>query len=90
MNGIYKSLEITADHFTESFGKKVRFFIYNSKQLHQIESFSSDASINVMIINIQAFNATGKDNRRIYDELDDFGKLMEIVGGESGNREKPD
>ena len=25
-----------------------------------------------MIINIQAFNATGKDNRRIYDELDDF------------------
>ncbi|MBV5303868.1 MAG: DEAD/DEAH box helicase family protein [Chlorobium sp.] len=70
--GVYKSLEITADHFTESFGKKVRFFIYNSKQLHQIESFSSDASINVMIINIQAFNATGKDNRRIYDELDDF------------------
>ncbi len=70
--GVYKSLAITADHFTESFGKKVRFFIYNSKQLHQIESFSSDASINVMIINIQAFNATGKDNRRIYDELDDF------------------
>jgi type III restriction enzyme len=25
-----------------------------------------------MIINIQAFNATGKDNRRIYDVLDDF------------------
>ena len=70
--GVYKSLEITADHFTESFGKKVRFFIYNSKQLHEIESFSSDAGINVMIINIQAFNATGKDNRRIYDELDDF------------------
>ncbi len=60
--GVYKSLEITADHFTESFGKKVRFFIYNSKQLHQIESFSSDASINVMIINIQAFNATGDVN----------------------------
>ena len=70
--GVYKSLEITADHFTENFGKKVRFFIYNSKQLHEIESFSSDAGINVMIINIQAFNATGKDNRRIYDELDDF------------------
>ena len=38
--GVYKSLEITADHFTENFGKKVRFFIYNSKQLHQIESLS--------------------------------------------------
>lgn len=70
--GVLKSLEITAEHFTESYGKKVRFFAYNSKQLHQLESFSSDAGINVMVINIQAFNATGKDNRRIYDELDDF------------------
>ena len=70
--GVYKSLQITADHFLESYGKKARFFIYNSKQLHQLESFSSDAGINVMVINVQAFNATGKDNRRIYEELDDF------------------
>ncbi|MCA9469393.1 MAG: DEAD/DEAH box helicase family protein, partial [Nitrospira sp.] len=70
--GIYKSFEITADHFTESYGKKARFFIYNSKSLHDLESFSSDAGINVMIINIQAFNARGADNRRIYEELDDF------------------
>ena len=70
--GVFKSLDITAEHFTESYGKKARFFIYNSKQLHHLESFSSDAGINVMVINIQAFNATGADNRRIYDELDDF------------------
>ncbi|WP_175796097.1 type III restriction-modification system endonuclease [Burkholderia anthina] len=70
--GVAKSLEITAEHFLESYRKKARFFIYNSKQLHKLESFSSDAGINVMIINVQAFNATGKDNRRIYDELDDF------------------
>jgi type III restriction enzyme len=70
--GVSKSLQITADHFTESYGKKARFFIYNSKRLHELESFSSDAGINVMIINIQAFNARGADNRRIYDELDDF------------------
>lgn len=70
--GIHKSLQITADHFTESYGKRARFFIYNSKRLHELESFSSDAGINVMIINIQAFNARGKDNRRIYEELDDF------------------
>lgn len=70
--GVLKSLAITAEHFTESYGKKIRFFAYNSRQLHHIESFSSDAGINVMVINIQAFNATGKDNRRIYDELDDF------------------
>lgn len=70
--GVAKSLAITADHFLETYGKKARFFIYNSKQLHQLESFSSDAGINVMVINVQAFNASGKDNRRIYDELDDF------------------
>ncbi|BAZ94069.1 restriction endonuclease [Thiohalobacter thiocyanaticus] len=70
--GVYKSFQVTAEHFTESYGKKARFFIYNSKRLHEVESFSSDAGINVMIMNIQAFNARGKDNRRIYDELDDF------------------
>lgn len=70
--GVAKSLQITADHFTESYGKKARFSTYNSKRLHELESFSSDAGINVMIINIQAFNARGSDNRRIYDELDDF------------------
>ena len=70
--GVAKSLEITAEHFLETYHKKARFFIYNSKQLHHLESFSSDAGINVMVINVQAFNATGKDNRRIYEELDDF------------------
>ena len=70
--GVAKSLKITADHFLESYAKKARFFIYDSKQLHQLESFASDAGINVMVINVQAFNATGKDNRRIYEALDDF------------------
>jgi type III restriction enzyme len=70
--GVYSSFTNTADHFTEAYGKKVRFFIYNSKRPHELESFSSDAGINVMIINIQAFAAKGADNRRIYDELDDF------------------
>lgn len=70
--GVHKSLQITADHFTESYGKKARFFIYNSKRLHELESFSSDAGINIMVINIQAFAARGADNRRIYEELDDF------------------
>lgn len=64
--GVLKSLEITAEHFTESYGKKARFFAYNSKTPHNIESYSSDAGINVMVINIQAFNAKGADARRIY------------------------
>jgi type III restriction enzyme len=70
--GVAKSLEITAEHFLETYHKKARFFIYNSKQLHHLESFSSDAGINVMVINVQAFAARGADNRRIYDVLDDF------------------
>jgi len=70
--GVYKSLSITAEHFLEDYGKRIRFFIYNSRQLHNLESFSSDAGINVMVINVQAFNATGKDARRINEELDEF------------------
>ena len=70
--GIFQSLTDTSDHFLEQYGKRVRFFIYNSKELHELESFSADAGINVMIINAQAFNARGKDARRIYEELDDF------------------
>jgi len=70
--GVYKSFQITAEHFAEQYGKRARFFIYNSKQLHNLESFSSDGGLNVMIINVQAFNARGKDARRIYEELDDF------------------
>ena len=70
--GVYKSLEITAEHFQETYHKKARFFIYDSRRLHNLESFSSDAGINVMVINVQAFNARGKDNRRIYEALDDF------------------
>ncbi len=81
--GVSKSFEITAEHFLEEYGRRARFFIYNSKQLHNLESFSSDAGINVMIINVQAFNATGKDNRRIYEELDDFQsrKPIDVIKG---------
>lgn len=70
--GVAKSLDITAEHFLETYQKKARFFIYNSKQLHHLESFSSDAGINVMVINVQAFASRGAENRRIYDVLDDF------------------
>jgi type III restriction enzyme len=70
--GVQKSLEITADHFLQDYGKKARFFTYDSKHLHKLESFSSDGGINVMVINVQAFNARGADARRIDMELDDF------------------
>ena len=70
--GVYKSFQITQDHFAEEYGKKIRFFIYNSSQLTELDRFASDSAINVMIINSQAFNARGKDARRIYMKLDSF------------------
>lgn len=70
--GVKKSFEMTSEHFMDTYGKKARFFIYNSKKLDEIEQFSSSSAINVMIINIQAFNARGADARRIYEELDEF------------------
>ena len=70
--GVYKSFQITQEHFAEEYGKKIRFFIYNSAQLTEIDRFASDNAINVMIINSQAFNAKGKDARRIYMKLDEF------------------
>lgn len=69
---VYKYFEVTQEHFAEEYGKKIRFFIYNSSQLTEIDRFASDNSINVMIINSQAFNAKGKDARRIYMKLDEF------------------
>lgn len=70
--GVLKSFQMTEDHFMAEYGTKARYFVYNSKQLHHIDKFASDAGINVMIINSQAFNARGRDARRIYHELDDF------------------
>jgi len=70
--GVYKSFQITEDHFAEEYRKKIRYFIYNSAQLTEIDRFASDSAINVMIINSQAFNARGKDARRIYMKLDEF------------------
>jgi type III restriction enzyme len=70
--GVFQSLNDTAEHFLEIYGKRARFFLYNSRQLHELEGFSSDSGVNIMIINVQAFNARGKDARRIYEELDDF------------------
>jgi type III restriction enzyme len=70
--GVKKSFDITAEHFQQFYGTKPRTFVYNSSRLHELERFSSDSGVQVMIINIHAFNATGADARRIYEVLDDF------------------
>lgn len=79
--GVYKSFQITQDHFQELYGHKINPFIYNSSRPQDIENFASDSRISVMIINTQAFNARGEDARRIYMELDQFGtrKPIDII-----------
>lgn len=82
--GVKKSFEITQEHFMDSYGKKARFFVYDSKNLTQLDSFSSDSGINVMIINMQAFNTSlkeggrSKESRKIYSELDAFASRRPI------------
>ena len=82
--GVKKSFEITADHFMEYYGKKARFFVYNSSNLNQLDNFSSSSGINVMIINTQAFASSlkedgkSKEARIIYSKRDEFGSRRPI------------
>lgn len=88
--GVKKSFEITQEHFMEQYGIKARFFVYNSSDLSQLDHFSKDSGINVMIINIQAFasslneakNVEGRGGdkaaRIIYSKRDDFGTRRPI------------
>ena len=82
--GVKKSFEITTDHFMELYHKKARFFIYNSSNLNQLDAFSSDSGINVMIINTQAFAASLKEDGRskeariIYSKRDEFASRRPI------------
>lgn len=82
--GVKKSFEITTDHFMEHYGKKARFFIYNSSNLNQLDNFSQSSGINVMIINTQAFASSLKEDGRskeariIYSKRDEFGSRRPI------------
>ena len=82
--GVKKSFEITVDHFMEHYGKKARFFIYNSANLNQLDNFSSSSGINVMIINTQAFASSLKEDGRskeariIYSKRDEFASRRPI------------
>ena len=82
--GVAKSFRMLEEHFMEHYGKKARWFIYNSGNLQQLDSFSSDSGLNVMIINTQAFASSmkeggrSKESRIIYSERDEFGSRRPI------------
>lgn len=82
--GVGKSFRMLEDHFMEHYGKKARWFIYDSSRLKSLDDFSSDAGINVMVINTQAFAASlkeggkSKESRIIYSKRDDFASRRPI------------
>lgn len=82
--GVYKSFSMLEDHFMEHYGRKARYFVYDSGNLNLLDSFSSDGGIHVMIINTQAFAASlkeggrSKESRIIYDRRDAFGSRRPI------------
>lgn len=82
--GVRKSFEVMEDHFFEQYGKKARYFIYNSKNLNQLDNFSASKDIYVMIINAQAFASSLKEGakneaaRIIYSKQDSFASRRPI------------
>ena len=82
--GVYKSLKNTEQHFFEQYGKAIRYFVYDSSRLGEIDRFSASSDVNVMIINMQAFNASWKEGGRskeariMYSERDEFGSRRPI------------
>jgi type III restriction enzyme len=54
--GVYKSLEMTKDHFKALFDNTVyNYFFYDSSVPEQVRSFAVSDNIEIMVINIDAF-----------------------------------
>lgn len=56
--GVLSSFESMAEYFAQEYGKRIQYFVYNSKQLSKIDTFASDPGMHAMIINTQAFNTS--------------------------------
>ena len=88
--GVFKSFESMAEHFATEYGKRMQYFIYNSKQLSKIDGFAQDNGIHVMVINTQAFNASMNEEKNqegrkgdaaariIFSRRDEFGSRRPI------------
>lgn len=82
--GVLKSFQTMEDHFGDEYGKRMQYFVYNSKQLSKIDAFATDSAMHCMIINTQAFNssfdntADNATSRIIFDRRDEFGSRRPI------------
>ena len=79
--GVKKSLDIMSDKFLSDYGKTAKTYVYNSTHPQDVLDFSTNADIQVMVMNVQAFNARSEAARRIHMELDEFGsrKPMDMI-----------
>ena len=60
--GVYKSLQITKNHFKELYDNvPYNFFIYDSNKLNEVRDFSINDGLEIMVINIDAFSKSFKD-----------------------------
>ena len=63
--GVLSSFDSMSEYFAQEYGKRIQYFVYNSKQLSKIDAFASDAGMHVMIINTQAFNASLNEDKNV-------------------------
>ena len=60
--GVFKSLQITKDHFRELYDNiPYNFFIYDSSRLNEVRDFSTNDGLEIMVINIDSFSKSFKD-----------------------------
>ena len=73
--GVLKNIEITAEHFKALYNEEPRHFVYDARRLSRIREFATANTLQVQIINIQAFvkNFTGTE----------AGKLSNVIYKES-------
>ncbi len=54
--GVLKNLEVTAEHFGDLFDHEpCEFFVYSSKDLNRLRQFATANTLQIMVINIDAF-----------------------------------
>jgi type III restriction enzyme len=68
--GVLKSIDITREHFRALYDNiPFKEFVYDSKRLGSVRQFADSNHIQIMIINIQAFQKDVEDNDIDYDHL---------------------
>jgi type III restriction enzyme len=70
--GVYKSLQITEDHFKNIYaGVPVDFFLYDSNKLGQVRNFATSSNIQIMVVTVGAINK--KEVNNLYKESEKTG-----------------